>query len=258
VLQGAIVAACVGVASSLAASPAADDAARFRAIAGIQEQDVEPIRVGDLIVWNTGSGLHAVRYPDGSAPWHDSSQPKESLLFPRGVSAARLRKAPATDPPPLAACSSAARAIAILDRVSATDDDDDAAALVCLDCSPAAEGRLAWIAPPPAVVHDDGPPRPTLFDGPPAADAGQVYCVVRSREPADWLHLAAYDLRDGHLTWTRPLGSAIAADGIDHAPRDRRVRCAGGLVTVDTRAGTVATFDRSGRTTNAAPTGARP
>lgn len=251
------------MASSLAASPAADDPARFRTIAGIQEKHVEPIRVGDLIVWNTGSGLHAVRLADGSAPWQDSSQSKDSLLFPRGVSAARLRKAataeptPLADPAPLAACSSAARAIAILDRVSATDDDD-AAALVCLDCSPAAEGRLAWIAPPPAVVHDDGPPRPTVFDGPPAADAGQAYCVVRSREPADWLHLAAYDLRDGHVTWTRPLGSAIAADGIDHAPRDRRVRCADGVVTVDTRAGKVATFDRGGRTTNAAPTGARP
>lgn len=251
----------MGVASSLAASPVADESARYRAIAGIpeaQEKQVEPIRVGDLIVWNTGSGLHAVRLADGTAPWQDPSQSKDSLLFPRGVSAVRLRKAAVAEPPPLAACSSAARAIAILDRVSATDDDDDAAALVCLDCSPAAEGRLAWIAPPPAVVHDDGPPGSTVFDGPPAADAALVYCVVRSREPADWLHLAAYDLRDGHVTWTRPLGSAIAADGIDHAPRDRRVRCAGGLVTVDTRAGTVATFDRSGQTIDTPPTGGRP
>jgi hypothetical protein len=260
-LQGFFLAACAGVASSLAASPPLDESARFRAIAGIhedREKQVEPIRVGDLIVWNMGSGLHAVRLADGEAPWKDLSQPRDSLLFPRGVAAARLRKAAAADPPPLAACSSAARAIAILDGISATDDDVDAAALVCLDLSPAAEGRLAWIAPPPAVVVDSVPPRPTAFDGPPAADAGQVYCVVRSREPADWLHLAAYDLRDGHVTWTRPLGSAIAADGIDHAPRGRRARCEGGLVTVDTRAGTVATFDRSGRAINTLSTGARP
>lgn len=250
-MVAACVAACVAVAASLAAGPAV-------------EEGFELIRCGDLIVWNTGRAIHATRFDDGSYPWKDSTAGKDavpatdSLIFPRGVAAARLRSSAATkNPPPLAACSSGARAIAILDGISATDDDD-AAALVCLDLSDAAEGRLAWIAPPPAVVHDDGPPRPTVFDGPPAADAGQVYCVVRSREPADWLHLAAYDLRDGHVIWTRPLGSAIAADGIDHAPRDRRVRCAAGLATVDTRAGTVTTFDRSGRTTNAAPTGAQP
>ncbi len=254
----------MGLASSLAATPAVDDAARFRAIAGIEAGDVEPIRSGDLIVWNTGRGLHAVRLADASVPWKDSSQPKDSLLFPRGVSAARLRKAatnnlpPLAAPSPLAACSSAARAIAILDGMSATDDELDTAALVCLDLSPAAEGRLAWIAPPPAVAHDGGPPRPTVFDGAPAADAGQVYCVIRSREPADWLHLAAYDLRDGHVIWTRPLGSAIAADGIDHAPRQRIARLEGGQVSVDTRAGDVLTFDRDGRRVHATPTGARP
>lgn len=248
----------MGAASSLAASPPADDAARFRAIAGIEANDVEPIRVGDLIVWNTGSGLHVVRFADGGAAWKDSSQPKDSLIFPRGVAAAQRRKAATNNLPPLAARSSAARAIAILDGLSATDDELDAAALVCLDLSPAAEGRLAWIAPPPAVVHDGGPPRPTVFDGPPAADATQVYCVVRSREPADWLHLAAYDLRDGRIVWTRPLGSAIVAEGIDHAPRQRMAGLEGGRIRVDTRAGTVATFDRDGNRIQATPTGARP
>lgn len=248
----------MGAASSPAASPPVDDAARLRAIAGIEANDVEPIRVGDLIVWNTGSGLHVVRLADGGAAWKDSSQPKDSLIFPRGVAAARRRKAATNNLPPLAVRSSAARAIAILDGLSATDDELDAAALVCLDLSPAAEGRLAWIAPPPAVVHDGGPPRPTVFDGPPAADATQVYCVVRSREPADWLHLAAYDLRDGHVIWTRPLGSAIAADGIDHAPRQRMAGLEGWRIRVDTRAGTVATFDRDGNRIQATPTGARP
>lgn len=234
----------MSVASSLAAVPAVDEG-------------FERIRCGELVVWNTGRALHAVRFDDGSIPWSASAHPKDSLLFPRGVSAVHLRKAVTTNLPPLPACSSGARAIAILDHVSATDDDN-AAALFCLDCSPAAEGRLAWIAPPPPVVHDGGPPRPTGFDGPPAADAGQVYCVVRSREPADWLHLAAYDLRDGRVIWTRPLGSAIAADGIDHAPRRRTVRLDGGRVGIDTRAGNVVTFDRDGRQINDTPTGARP
>jgi hypothetical protein len=234
----------VSVASSLAAGPAVDEG-------------FERIRCGELVVWNTGRALHAVRFDDGSIPWRASAHPKDSLLFPRGVSAARLGTGAATSLPPLAACSTGARAIAILDHVSATDDDD-AAALVCLDCSAAAEGRLAWIAPPPPVVHDGGPPRPTGFDGPPAADAGQVYCVVRSREPADWLHLAAYDLRDGRVIWTRPLGSAIAADGIDHAPRRRTVQLDDRHVRIDTRAGNVATFDRDGRHIDATPTGARP
>ena len=257
-------AACVGLAASLGAGPAVDN-------------NFEPIRCGDLIVWNTGRDVHAVRFADGSQPWKDSRDGKDpspvtdSLLFPRGVAAARLRTGatknlpPLAAPSPLAACSSAARAIAILDGISATDDDDDAAALVCLDLSAAAEGRLAWIAPPPAVTHDGGPPRPTVFDGAPAADAARVYCVVRSREPADWLHLAAYDLRDGHVIWTRPLGSAIAADGIDHAPRKRSARLDDGLVTIDTRAGNVAVFSHDGRQLNAmpsqinaTPTGARP
>lgn len=257
-LTGAVLAACAGLASSLAASPTVEDAARFRAIAGIEADDVEPIRSGDLVVWNTGRSLHAVRLADGSVPWKDPAQPNDSLIFPRGVSAALLRKAASDNLPSLAACSSAGRAIAILDGLSATDDQLDAAALVCLDLSPAAEGRLAWIAPPPAVCHDGGPPRPTVFDGPPAADAGQVYCVVRSLKPADWLHLAAYDLRDGHVIWTRPLGSAIAADGIDHAPRQRMAGLEGGRISVDTRAGTVATCDRDGNRIQATPTGARP
>lgn len=241
----------MAVAASLAAGPAVDEG-------------FEPIRCGDLVVWNTGRGVHAVRFDDGSYPWKDSTDGKpavpaaDSLIFPRGVAAARLRSGAAKNLPPLTACSSAARAIAILDGISATDDDDDAAALVCLDLSAAAEGRLAWIAPPPAVTHDGGPPQPTVFDGPPAADAVRVYCVVRSREPADWLHLAAYDLRDGHVIWTRPLGSAFAADGIDHAPRNRCPRLDGGLVSVDTRAGNVAVFNRDGRQINASPTGARP
>ena len=244
-------AACVAAAASLAAGPAVDEG-------------FEQIRCGDLVVWSTGRAVHAARFADGGRPWRDSrdettpASTADSLIFPRGVAAARLRTGAVKNLPPLAACSSGGRAIAILDGISATDDAPDASALVCLDLSPAAEGRLAWIAPPPAVAHDGGPPRPTVFDGPPAADARQVYCVVRSRVPADWLHLAAYDLRDGHVAWTRPLGSAIAADGSDHAPRGRGVRLDGGRVGVDTRAGNVATFDRSGRRIDATPTGARP
>ncbi len=244
-------AACVAVAASLAAGPAVD-------------KEFEPIRCGDLVVWSTGRAVHAARFADGGLPWKDSKDEKnpspanDSLIFPRGVAAARLRAGMAENLPPLAACSSGGRAIAVLDGISATDDELDAAAIVCLDLSAAAEGRLAWIAPPPAVAHDGGPPRPTVFDGPPAADFGQVYCVVRSRVPADWLHLVAYDLRDGHVVWTRPLGSAIAADGIDHAARQRIARLNGGHVGVDTRAGDVATFDRSGRRIHATTTGGRP
>ena len=98
----------MGLASSLAASPAVDD--KF-----------EPIRCGDLLVWNTGRDVHAVRFADGSHPWKDSRDGKDpapatdSLIFPRGVAAARLRAGATKNPPPLTACSSAGRAIAILD-----------------------------------------------------------------------------------------------------------------------------------------------
>lgn len=221
---------------------------RLRQIAGIDEATAEPILCGNLIVWNTGRGVHAVRRADGRHPWKETPNATDSLIFPRGVSAHALRETLRPGLPPLPACTAGARVLAVIDGLSATDDSDAAEALVCLDMSPAAEGRLAWIVPPPAVLADDGgPPQPTIFDGPPAADAALVVCVVRSRAPSDWLHLAAFDARDGRTLWTHPLGTAIAADGIDHAPRRRAASLEENMIVVDTRAGTVASFDRAGR-----------
>lgn len=240
--------------------PGTDDTspARLRHIAGVDEAATEPILCGELIVWNSGRGVHAVRRADGRHPWKETPNATDSLIFPRGVSAAALQRPRDPGLQPLPACAAGARVVAVIDGLSATAGGRDAGALVCLDMSPTAEGRLAWIVPPPAVLaDDDGPPQPTMFDGPPTADAALVICVVRSRVPSDWLYVAAFDARDGRTLWTRPLGTAIAADGSDHAARGRSAALAENLIRVNTPAGTVATFDRGGRPLESSTSSAR-
>ncbi len=251
--RGIAAIAALALATMAGAQPALDDAARLRAIAGVERGEIEPIRCGDLVVWNSGGAVHAVRLADGRPPWRDSPTAADSAVFPRGTAAARLPTSRGTGQPPLRPCCSGSRVVTVLDGLSASDDAPDSAALACLDLSAAAEGRLAWLAPPPAVSADAGPAAQTQFDGPPTADAEHVYCVVRTRQPADWLHLAAYDLRDGRLLWTRPLGSAVAADGIDHAPRARTVTLHRGRLEVETGSGTASLFGPEGT-----PEGARP
>jgi len=250
-----------GVAETESDAPPATAAmqAHWRQVAGLEEKTAAPIRCGSLIVWNTGRGVHAVRIADGRHPWKDAPNATDSLIFPRGVSSRALLDRRAARQMPLPPFAAGARVLAVIDGLSASDDTadtDDTAALVCLDMSPAAEGRLAWIAAPPRVVHGDGPPQPTSFAGPPTADANIVVCVVRSRTPSDWLHLVAFDARDGQPIWTRPLGSAIAADGVDHAPRGRIARLQDERIIVNTQAGSVVTFDRDGRLLNTAPVAA--
>ena len=239
-----------------ATSPAPTPAAvksRWQQITGLDAEAAEPMLCGNLFVWNSGRGIHAVRLSDGRPPWKDAPNATDSLIFPRGVSARMLRDSRAAAQTPLPAAVAGARVFAVLDGLSARDEFNADAALVCLDMSSAAEGRLAWIAPPPLVIQGDGPPQPTSFDGPPTADAQLVVCVVRSRVPSDWLYLAAFDARDGRPIWTRPLGSAIATDGIDHAARRRTARLQEDRIGVDTLAGTVATFRRDGRPMATAP-----
>lgn len=251
--RGVAAIALLALASAAGAQPAADEAARLHAIAGVDRGEAEPIRCGDLVIWNSGGAVHAVRLADGRPPWRDSPSAADSAVFPRGAAAARLPSGHAKGEPSLRPCCRGNRVVAVLDGLSAGDDATDSAALACLDMSAAAEGRLAWLAPPPTVVADAGDTAQTQFDGPPTADAEHVYCVVRTRQPADWLHLAAYDLRDGRLLWTRPLGSAIAADGLDHAPRGRTVMLRHGRLEVDTAVGASHLFDPDG-----SPEGPRP
>jgi len=211
-------------------------------------QAVMPVACGPLVLWNAGRSIHAVRIEDGRHPW--LTAPKTSLVFPRGSRFPRADQSNAL--PPLAVAVVRHRAVAILDGLTEPDGltGPDAAGerslLVCLDMSAAAEGRLIWQAVPPTVLDERGKLRETLFDGPPAADGELVCCVVRSRMPADWLAVVAFDIRDGRPLWSRPLGFAIDGDGIDHARRSRVACLAEDRVVVATHAGMAAAFDRDG------------
>jgi outer membrane protein assembly factor BamB len=210
-----------------------------------------PIVSGPLVAWSAGRSIHAVRIADGRHPWLEP--PTASLIFPRG---SRLPRADRVNPDqPLAAAVAGHRLIAVLDGLAGDHSTGEQSRLVCLDMSAAAEGRLVWQAAAPAILDELGQRRETVFDGPPAAavSAGWkagvelVCCVVRSRMPADWLAVVAFDLRDGRLLWSRPLGSAVDAAGVDHAPRSRALCLADDLVVIATHAGAVAAFYGDGR-----------
>jgi outer membrane protein assembly factor BamB len=212
-----------------------------------------PSIAGRLVVWNTGRAIHAVRLADGLHPWRDAPTAADSLVFPRGSQArGRAEHQPRRDSPPPSVCCVAARAFAVIEGAFAADGTPDHmptdSLLVCLDLSPAAEGRLAWASQPPTIVLDDGEPRASTFDGPVAADHELACVVVRSLAPSDWLSLAALDPRDGRTIWSRPLGPATGSDGIDHARGARQACLADDRIVVATHAGTVAAFTRDGQT----------
>jgi len=243
-----------------AAITAADVAGRWhtRWQAPLDTDVAAPITTGiggGLVVWNTGRAIHAVRLADGLHPWRDAPTPADSLVFPRGSQARtrsenHARRDRSAGPAPSVSCV-AARAIAVIEGTMATDGKADRtgsdALLVCLDLSPAAEGRLAWASPPPPIILDDDEPRSSSFDGPAVADHEVACMVVRSLAPSDWLSLAVFDPRDGRLIWSRPLGPAVGADGVDHARGARQACLAEDRIVVATHAGTVAAFSRDGQ-----------
>lgn len=221
---------------------------RIRWQAPLDADAIAPTIACGLVLWNTGPAVHALRLADGMPPWRAARGPADSLLFPRGVSLVSLGSRPSR-PRPLAMAVTGGSLLAIIDGLAGADGPDATAGqmLACLDLSPAAEGRLAWLAAPPTLVDADAPPRPTLFDGPPVADHEITCAVVRSREPSDWLSLATFDSRDGRLLWTRPLGQATGRDGVDHAPAARSICFAEERIVAATHAGLVVAFERDGR-----------
>jgi outer membrane protein assembly factor BamB len=228
---------------------------------GSASAGVAPVVSGGLVLWNPGSAVHAVAVADGRPPWCGRSRGTErgtealgtadrgdadrrsadTVIFPRGLAAVGDRVA--STPPGVSIA--AGRGFAVVVAASSAAALCPVPALACLDLSAAAEGRLLWLAEPPAAAGTFAVSDPVAFDGPPVADFECCAVAVRgaSRSPA----VAAFDARDGRLLWTRPLGSAAAADGVDRGRGCRMPCLAEDMIVVATHAGTVAAFGRDGR-----------
>jgi hypothetical protein len=139
-------------------------------------------------------------------------------------------------------CAAAGRAHAVLARGAGES-------LVCLDLSPAAEGRLVWLIDVARIVPAGVglPEGPLVCDGPPIADHELCCVVLRAAGDRDELVLAAFAAADGRLEWVRRCGTAIAADGRDHGRGRRRPVFVEDRIVLATHANAVVSFDRDGR-----------
>jgi outer membrane protein assembly factor BamB len=200
-----------------------------------------PLIAGDLVLWSTGAAIHAVGRADGLPAWPPGAAGRDTRLFPRGSGAAPNGGLGATASPG-ALCAAGGRAYAVLDSGAHET-------LVCLDLTPAAEGRLVWLVDI-ARVGAAGiglPVGPLVCDGPPLVDAELCCVVLRPAGGRDELVLAAFAAADGRLEWTRRCGTAIAADGDDHGRGRRRPLFVEDRIVLATHAGAVVAFDRDGR-----------
>jgi len=200
-----------------------------------------PVISGELVLWNTGVAVHAVRLEDGMPPWPAGGAGRDTRLFPRGSATAPNGGLAATATPG-ALCAAGSRAYAVLARPASEE-------IVCLDLSPAAEGRLVWLVDV-AHVATAGLGRvagPLQCDGPPAVDHELCCIVLRTAGGRGELILAAFAAADGRLEWTQRCGTALAADGVDHARGRRRPVFVEDRIVLATHAGTIIAFDRDGR-----------
>jgi len=210
-----------------------------------------------LVLWNSGREIHAVTIAAGRPAWQSLGQPpanaRDTLLFPRGAAPAQTAPAQTaaaqTVPVPSAVVVTAGkRAYAMLQRRGGS-------VLVCLDLSAGAEGRLAWVAEAAGLTETEGrepsagrvsSAATLVFDGEPTADHELCLVVTRRDTPQGDLSLAAFDARDGSLRWLRPVGSALARDGVDHARGHRQAGFAEDRILLATHAGSIHAFDRDG------------
>lgn len=226
---------------------------------------VVPVVSGGLVLWNPGSAVHAAAVADGRPPWGGRTRGTEhgtkgvgtadrgdadrgdadrrsadTAVFPRGLAA--VGDSAASAPPGVSIA--AGRGFAVVGAASSAAALGPVPALACLDLSAAAEGRLVWLAEPPAAAGTPAISDPVAFDGPPVADF--ECCAVAVRGASGSPAVAAFDARDGRLLWTRPLGSTAAGDGVDRGRGCRMPCLAEDLIVVATHAGTVAAFTRDG------------
>lgn len=206
-----------------------------------------PVVSGELMLWNTGSAVHAVRLADGMPAWPTGAAGSDTRLFPRGSGAAPAGLPGGPVPATAALRTAGGRAYAVLDR-------EPGGSLVCLDLSPAAEGRLVWLVDVGEMVLAGLglPMERFVCDGPPLVDH-ELCCVVlrpaagRAELVRSELVLAAFAAADGRLEWTRRCGTALAADGVDHGRGRRAPVFVEDRIVLATHAGVVVSFDRAGR-----------
>jgi outer membrane protein assembly factor BamB len=201
-----------------------------------------PVVAGDLVLWNTGAAIRAVRLADGMPAWPTGSASHDTRVFPRGSGAAPAGLHGAAVQATAALSTAGGRAYAVLEREAGE-------ALVCLDLSPAAEGRLVWLVDVGelALPGLGLPGVPLVCDGPPLVDHELCCVVLRPAGGRDELVLAAFAAADGRLEWTRRCGTAIAADGVDYGRGRRRPVFVEDRIVLATHAGAVVSFDRVGR-----------
>lgn len=184
-----------------------------------------------LVAWLDAGAVHGVRAADGLPAWRRVPA-GDTLLFPRSALPRDGGLRPgAISPATISSVGHLLYAVIDAGRLGPL--------LVCLDCSDTAEGRLLWSAAPPADC--------VAFDGPPVADDRLCVVVVRGSGDRSPLEVVAHDAHDGVVVWRRPLATASAHDGIDHARGRRQATFAEGLVVVADHAGSVWAVDRDGR-----------
>jgi len=200
-----------------------------------------------LVLWNSGRALHGARVPDGRPPWPAGANDRDTTLFPRGLSAAGRAATTAATAAAPAPCVVGGRGYAVLALA------DGSERLVCVDLSPASEGRLVWAvdaaAVPPGVADVErraAGATAIAFDGPPTADRDLCLIVLRIVPDRGGLFLAAFNAADGRLAWVRPAGRAVTSAGDDLARGRRRPCLAEDRIVLVTHAGTVLAFDRDG------------
>ncbi len=205
-----------------------------------------------LVLWNSGREIHAVTIAAGRPAWQSLGQPpanaRDTLLFPRGAAPAQTAPAQTVPVPSAVVVTAGKRAYAMLQRGGGS-------VLACLDLSAGAEGRLAWVAEAAGLAETAGrepsagrasSAATLVFDGQPTADHELCLVVTRRDTPQADLSLAAFDARDGSLRWLRPVGSALARDGVDHARGHRQAGFAEDRILLATHAGSIHAFDRDG------------
>lgn len=190
-----------------------------------RRRSVEPAAAGPVIAWETAGGVHAVLATTGGAAWRDEPT-LDTTLFPRRGG----RPRPPTPDVGL---------MAVGHMVYAGLAADGVPVLACLDCSAAAQGRVAWATDMPDGIGS--------FAGPPAADAGVCAVVCRPTDDRAALMLVVCDARDGRVLWRRRCGATAARDGGEQG-RGRHIPFLHeDLVIVADHAGSVTAFTRSGR-----------
>lgn len=189
-------------------------------------QPLVPVWAGPIVAWAGDQSVHAVDAANGRPAWRGEATPDTTLVHGGSIVRREGDRAGTVT-------SFGHLVFAGLKRQPA------GMVLTCLDCSPSAQGRMAWATD---VAADTA-----ASDGGVAADGELCAIVCRPADERAPLTLVVCDSRDGRILWRRPCGTAIAADGRDHGRGRRTPFLHEGLVIVADHAGSVTAFTRAGQ-----------